>query len=87
MVSDHSDRGYLSIENAVCFFKSTFPLCRFLCTYISQRAERSDSLSSLFRLKMAKVMEIEKEIRRDGEMIGWWRWKRREGEKEIAEGS
>jgi hypothetical protein len=36
---------------------------------------------------MAKVMEIEKEIRRDGEMKGWWRWKWREGEKEIAEGS
>jgi hypothetical protein len=46
-----------------------------------------------FEEKMAKVIEIETEIRRDREMIGrlrWsgrWKWKWREGEKEIAEGS
>jgi hypothetical protein len=36
---------------------------------------------------MGKVIEIETEIRRNIDMIGWWRWKWREGEKEIAEGS
>jgi hypothetical protein len=40
---------------------------------------------------MAKVIEIETEIRRNMEMIGSWgwgeRWKWREGEKEIAERS